>query len=65
MSLGFNIVALLRKGREAMNFYHYTQTPEDQESISWDKEMYDIWYQIYFESVSCIREFKGSDDTQL
>ena len=59
MSLGFKILGLLRKGREALNFYHYTQSPDEANPISWDKEMYDVWFQINFEAVSCIRGFKS------
>ena len=59
MSLGFKILSLLRKGREALNFYHYTQSPDEANPISWDREMYDIWYQVNFEAVACVRGFKG------
>ena len=60
MNFGLNVISLLRKGREALNFYHITQNPDEENPISWNREMYDVWFQMQFDTVTCIRNFRDS-----
>ena len=60
INLGFRIISLLRKGREALNFYHFTQNPGGENPISWDKEMYKIYSQLHYDAAKCIKGFKAS-----